>query len=499
MNQKQQKLYDWLKSLILLSRGAYETLSSNERIFVSNLEYLSVPCQIDVLWVYDEHQKHLQLFLVKHDENEDDLSINVNGPFATYNTEGIQKIESFLNQPKFLVPMDPSNTSIYKVRLENVLNDHLDTLKTSSQSASGKGAAILCKNSKNVIWNVTGKIQETDVREHVRRVIKDAKMNSAIHPYFKEHSKLIETSEYLPALGGFIYPPIWIGSIPEIDPKDKFKRFPLRNFITYRVLKYDDRYLKITSDGYLILSFRFESYKKHSQHNSKFDKAAYGQEMKLLKQVLNTLFSTLLIMGTSIHSLEANPFCSTNYTITSGRIYVIDSFPMSGYGSDLQKARDEYFRLETLQSRRQVISEDYFNRSLKYSTKITDPELLGNDPLHLLQSYTNLQRQQFMQSSTLNWIIIENYIDKLWNQSKRNGKIQSKKNTVFVKLSELERVSMLKNGEFNVLDKLRKVRNKTVHEGYTCSKEEAETGFNSAKEIMQNQLQDLMFNVKVSK
>jgi len=60
-------------------------------------------------------------------------------------------------------------------------------------------------------------------------------------------------------------------------------------------------------------------------------------------------------------------------------------------------------------------------------------------------------------------------------------------------------MKLLKNGEFNVLDKLRKVRNKTVHEGYICSKEEAETGFNSAKEILQNQLRDLMFNAEVSK
>ena len=104
-----------------------------------------------------------------------------------------------------------------------------------------------------------------------------------------------------------------------------------------------------------------------------------------------------------------------------------------------------------------------------------------------------------MQSLTLNWIIIENYIDRLWNQSKRNEKSRSKKNTVFAKLSELERVSMLKNGEFNILDKLRKVRNKTVHEGYICSKEEAETGFNSSKEIMQKLFRDLIFNVEVSK
>ncbi len=78
--EKANSLIKWLETAILDFRQKKKNLPVEIQNSITNLEDLSTPCQVDVLWCYFGDNQ-IQIFFFTKDEQLPDLLINVYGPF----------------------------------------------------------------------------------------------------------------------------------------------------------------------------------------------------------------------------------------------------------------------------------------------------------------------------------------------------------------------------------------------------------------------------------
>ncbi len=443
---------------------------------------LRAPLQISLLWFKSE-KNDLQIFLINHNKENSDKSIDIYGPYNIIQDNDVQNIEDTFNSSeifKFIVNKE------YGDNLRNVLTrlirNNIGILKEEPKNKIGNGG-LFYKDCFYFMYH--GNI----FNNNVDQIISIFQHEKEIQHKFYEISKNLPLKyKMVPFLGGYLFPPIWFGDIPNLSMRDKLKG---KNLIDFVKIIYtgviSGRKIIINNDGYLGISI-----------NNRIDGQYEGTELYETVRALNFLFSVFIINGIKTKSVEGSEFVYTTYLPEKN--ILSESYRGHSKSEELHETRYKTVDLEEFRKNRRIISLDRLVEIVNLANSLINHERIFDSFNILIQSYTNLTKGELNQSFILSWTIIEQYLNYKWASLLNNKKVsnnrqkklkKSRDYTASVKTEILNLFDYLEDDEYNTLNDLRKKRNDFIHEIVNISPDISKKSFNLALRYSKARINDL--------
>ncbi len=441
------------------------------------------PLQVSLLW-FKSKINDFQIFLISHNESLPDSCIEIFGPYDFEKEETFHEIEGLFQQGllfKILVP-DIGNDQL-RLNLERRIRENINCLfeepsnKPIRAGSFGRNNFLIAYNGNLfncTIENIISFIQEIKERQEESFVVSKQRFQDYIE----------KRARYQYYLGGFILPPVWFGTLPELTQKDKLKGVALNRFIT-RVYdgQISERKIIIENDGYLGIYVDNQT------------KDIPESELYATIRDLNFLFGGFLLEGIFIKSVQAGEFSLTTYIPDTDNLVL--SFPADSKSERLFEMRREAVNLDVFLKERRIIPIS----KLQYIMKLAE-ELIKEEPIYeslrlLVQSSTNLNKGEINQAFILSWTIIEQYLNYKWNllidskgiTGKRRKKLlKGRDYSISVIIEILNLNDHLSNDELILLNKLRKARNDFMHEMRSIPRDLAQTSLFLARKLIKKRL-----------
>lgn len=459
----------WLRDFITELRKQSDKLSQDERSKISNLDDFFPPCQVLLLWFKDVN---LQYLICTHDDNRDDLEIEVEGPIPTY--EAIDKLDAILQNPKWNRTLSEkekkhiySNTVAFPEILEGVFLNLLNMLRDylfQKPPANDLVGVKMMLISRDFWWDIRGNITGMDKAKMITEILEQAKQEIA----------RLKTAPSTPppsvppikSCATYFYPPIWVGQLP----KRTFQQKARGSFIFPEKaleLEYKGRILIITQDGLIAIS---------------------EENVPKATKMLNEIMATFLLMGleaNAIRELEVGPATidSTSKTMTS-------------WGTRTQTLRTQlafHFRPTVDFESRIEISKEDFTSVVQQAKRISDDPEISDFLKFLLEAHTHLRNSEYSQSFIMSWVIVERQMYWLWKKFLKEEQMPRERRdkltnpvywTIDFVLEGLNLGGQLPNKEYEELMSLKSKRNDIIHAGESVTLEETEKCFKLATSIV---------------
>jgi len=137
----------------------------------------------------------------------------------------------------------------------------------------------------------------------------------------------------------------------------------------------------------------------------------------------------------------------------------------------------------------------------KEKEKNSKTNTLCQDLILLLKAFGSFAQGEYTISFVLGWIIIERWINHLWNDllweksisGNRKSRLTGIKWEIHHKLETLNLVGKLNNSDYEMLNKFREIRNNILHKGENVKKDDAKKCLEFAYKIVVK-----TFNDKIS-
>ena len=441
-----EELYKWLLDFISLFRDELNKLPQ-EIIKASSYSLfdLSEPCQILVIWARDPE---FQIIIHSRIEELEDKSIEIYGPIENFKL--IEHIESEILKSRLINILGKEYVEDFLVHALRDVQKYYNPLGKPPKTGI-RGQTHIGLTSSYPYYAIghviIGNIKHLDARQLVNKIIQDIKSSikrkSGSSPLRKE--KLI-----LDGFGSYIYPQVWIGEPPKPRSfREKLSGLPLLHAIGKRVIsdKYKKRPLIITKNGYIAIG---EKDKQKAQ------------------ELLNEIMSVLLLRGIPVFIIREVDLGEAKFTEKSAQ--------WSGGKRGLLYFYDlsSYVYPAILTGRMKSISKENLEKVIRLSELLTSDNVIKTLLLLYLEAYTHFQNSEYKQCLILSWVILEEfYIKDLWsdfirkNTSDKNRISKLGSWNIDQRLETLNLSHMLTNQEYNLLMKIKSVRNEIVHEGKT--------------------------------
>jgi hypothetical protein len=479
-NKDSNNVREWLLKLIECFRKEYDKLNDTEKLQVSNTSDYRQPCQIEVFWL-DEPIEY-QIIVLTHDNERKDKEIIINGPYKGY--EFLDNIEKIMQESRWIkaIPKDSpyrgaeSGTVKYSDIFTNILYNCLNTIKNSVflKIKSGYESGMMLA-SKGWCWYVVGNISELDYSKIINESINEAKTRDrAIREKPQEKQPNIQQAPQLKGYGTFFYPPIWVGKIPEKTFRQKisgdYSRFPSKVFDSI----FNGKKIIVNCDGFLGVE---TENKEHAI------------------RVLNTIFGTAFIFGNNCFTVRESEIAEIDIEPNTLTI-----FSTTMRMSSLRTLLMDWFRPTIIQRERNEVSEDKIKEIITKAEKISQNEDLTEQLIFLLDGYTHYNNSEYSQSFIINWLVIEKFLFKLWENLLKYKQITGKRkdkltNTILwgtdYILESLNINGKIDNDTYNSLIELKSKRNNFVHKAKLIDKPTSEKLLNITLNIVKNNLQSV--------
>lgn len=485
-----EDIINWFELLVKKFRKEKAKLDPELRDYISNLQDLSYPLQINGLWVRDDDQNDLFLLFFFHDLDKDDYSITINGPFSINSDE--EKIMNYFLQSEYLQQIHSGAKEKLCIVYEKLLIDNLKKIKTINQEGRIH-SGIFNENKENFFWMIYGIPENDYIDKLMDEMINGIAVNLSFIKNLPHQEDLLKAKgKRIPAIGGFLYPLIWVGDLPCLQEKERYKPPILQKFINPTIItKYKDRRLFITNDGFFALGY--------DENTSDITKFPTNKELHDSLKLLNGLLGVFLISGINVHSFDRQRLGSPLYFKKT--LELIESFPAKALSEEIHKKRLEPFIESELLKERQVIPTDRITNLIKEASYLTSENILGEIPSTLLQSYTHIYNLGYSQSFLLSWAIIEQYLGFLWEKNIKEREIRGERRKILlsnrdypasVKSQILEMVGFLDLNELENVNKARKFRNAFIHNLKSISFVDAKFCFDLCQNFLKKWIQDLI-------
>jgi hypothetical protein len=462
-----EKLRNWLIELVLYFREEFEKLSPEEQEAVHHsLEDLSKPCQFLVIWAKDPE---FQIVLVTHSSSLEDKLIEIYGPIENHKL--IELIESEVLKSRIVEIIGKEKVEDALISILRIIRSYYDPLVKRPAKPLIDSKLLLSNNPYAASWIVIGNLQNFDSKETASDFIKNIKSSLRTFPpsSFKESSPK-EEKVILEGFGTYIYPPIWIGEIPQ--PKS-FREKVTGIFSWYyfreRIIieTYKNRPLVVTKDGFI----------------------AIGEKDKWKAQeLLNEIMSVLLFRGLSVNVVREVDLGEVKITESGESINIPLSFRALLLQPFIYHSSSEIIRLLPTTH----TNDENIRKAIKLAELLTSDDRIKTLLLLFLEAYTYFQNAEYKQSLIIAWVILEEfYIEDLWVQhiskiTSDERRLRKLKNwTVDQRLEALHISHVLTDEEYSLLMKIKEARNEVVHEGKMPQKDIAEKCLNLVSRVVQ--------------
>lgn len=460
----------WINELIIGFREEYQKLSEDEQTKVSNLDDLSYPCQVEVVWLkHSRFKLDFQLIIFMHFDDRKDLEIIIHDPIELH--QAIETLELTSKNPKwnrelpegepFISEGEKKYSTLIEGQLIHALQmckNHITNSVFSKQDESFIGPKQwITKDSFS--WFIRGDIRKKDPKEIVAKTIEDAKRGAK--------SKLQSSSkpERIKGYGTFFYPPIKVGEIPKQTFRERVLESPLRG---YSEKAFDTEYNRhkviVNRDGFIAVAI---------------------DDKRTATQVLNLIMATSLLRGIPTFAIRENEVGSVeidpkNLNISGSTMSFVSLRTVIG--------QERWQHLPPIIPTKRAVTEEELEVVVNLSESVASNEKITNSLLFFLEAFTYLQNSEYTQSFIMSWMLIERYLSDCWDSfldklDIRGNRRDKLKSTLLWKSADriLEVLSLsgkLAKEDYKLLMKLKQKRNDIIHRGEKASEEEAQKSFN---------------------
>lgn len=311
-----------------------------------------------------------------------------------------------------------------------------------------------------------------------------------------------ENEKILRGCGTFFYPPRWIGEcieFPKVILADDWEKLkPL--FEKYREIVYKTNYqdllILVCKDGFIGIC--------GIEHKSKGDYFNLDWQHQFL-EMLQVMTAIGLLLNKEMLIVRSNDIFQFTNEIDDKNLFQIGIGRSLLYGS----LRDSlFFQRFSSSSGRFFLGLSPPRTLIDLSEIETIIEMAKNyfgriefldDLITLLEAYTHFYYDEFNQSYTLSWVIIEAWIDEKWKNlidnselPLANERIKNLKESSSWYASHKSLALFLADDivgeDFKIVDELRRKRNNYLHERKSIEKEDAFKCFEFVKKIIKCKL-----------
>lgn len=473
----------WLDELINNYRKIIKSPTDIDNYNLRISSDLRAPLQISIFWLKSE-KNDLQIFLINHNKEISDKCIDIFGPYNTSKKDDMLNIEEIFNSGRIFEYIENKEDGYNLVNtLEQLIRNNIGILKEEPKNKIGNSGSFY-KDCFYFIYN--GNI----FNSFVDQIISYFQHEKDIQHQFYEISKNLPFEyKMVPFLGGYIFPPIWFGDIPNLSIEDRLMGKNLIDFVKIiHTCEISGRKIIIENDGYLGVSI-----------NNRIDGQFEEKELNDTIKVLNFLFSVFLLNGINIKSVQGSEFVYTTY-LPEKKILSV-SYRDYSKSKELHEARYKTVDLEGFIKNRRIIPFERLVKIVSTANNLIINEKIFDSLNVLIHSYTNLTKGEFNQSFILSWTIIEQYLNHLWasllNNKEvsynRQKKLKGRDYTASIKTEILNLFGYIEDVEYHILNNLRKKRNDFMHEIVNISYDIAEKSLNLALKYSKARVNDLEF------
>jgi len=483
-----KRLENWFRQTITLFREEVSKIAPDQRIKISNLDDLSSPCQVDVVWFQNERFKmDFQLIIYQHFKDRADLEICIHGPIPFY--KAVDELGKILSYEKWsqelasdeLYLIEDGEKTLRRI-LEGKFLSALEELRRYTVSVtfteSVKPAIISRKTrvtKEAFAWFVWGNIYLKKSEEIINDIVGKSIVEAPKPSPKLDTDKRVPKSD-LKAYGTYFYPPVWIGEIPKKSFKEKAQRQflkPREHFtVEYRGFK-----TIIQQDGLITIV-----------SESKIE----------VFDMLNEIMGVALVLGLPCYAIREPEV---------GEI-TIDSETLAIKGHTMSLVSDRTRQVSTwgepsymsmMIPTTFILSKENIIDILNRADRITKDDELKKSLLFLLESYTHLQSSEYPQCFIMGWTVVERYIASVWDEflkkksisGDRRNKLRGLSWTTDDILESLNLAGEIDNQDYSDIMSLKQKRNKIIHKGEIATKDDVEQCFKVALTIVQHSVQSL--------
>ncbi len=442
---------------------------------------LKSPLQLTIIW-FKSQKNDFQIFLVNHSDNLPDKSIDIFGPYNASKKNVLLDLETdLMNGIIFRLYKDRKDE--VKTLLEKLIRKNYPYLKKEPQLRIIKDGIFFLKNyyliyHGNIFENSYKTIINFfQVREEESKRFDDfiQKMESVgMKKISKEDHRIKDIpkellpigdltmeNDAMPILGGYIMPPAWFGDVPKPSIEDRLKGKHLSNYI--KTIKHEEisgRRIILKNDGYLGISINTNIDGKHE----------FKEEEETYK-FINFFLGIFLINEIEVYSIHESEFF---YTLYLPEKDLIDE-THHGYSRksrELFDVKHQPLELRHFHIKRNIISLSKIETAFRTLKSLIGNNQLFNSLSLLIDSFTHLLKFELNESFILSWVLIEQYLNYVWNylldskniSNKRKEKLNGREFTAHVKINILALLGILEEEEYRDVNKMRKNRNELMHE-----------------------------------
>ena len=471
----------WLDELIENYRKIIKRPTDIDNFNLRVYSDLRAPLQISIFWLKSD-KNDLQIFLINHNREFSDKRIDIFGPYNTSEKDNILNIEEIFNSGRIFEYIENKENG-YNLGniLERLIRNNIRTLKEEPRNKIGNSGRFY-KDSFYFIFN--GNIFNSSVDQMIGyfQIEKDNQ-----HRFIETSKNLPFENKMVPFLGGFIFPPIWFGDIPNLSIQDRLKGKKLIAFVKIiHTGEISGRKIIFENDGYLGVSI-----------NNRIDGQFEVMELYDTIKVVNFFFSVCLLNGINIKSVQGSEFVYTTY-LPERQILSV-SYRDYSKSKELHDTRYKSVDLEGFKKNRRIIPLERLVKIVKIADSLIINEKIFESLNILIHSYTNITKGELNQSFVLSWTIIEQYLNYKWDSllknkevsNNRQKKLKGRDYTASIKTEILNLFEYIEEDEYLILNNLRKKRNDFMHELVNIPHGIAEKSFNLAIKYSKARVNDL--------
>jgi len=420
----------------------------------------------------------LQIHFFSKWDQKNDLHVKVELIKAE---NAFEELENYLISKKWedIFPNDSTKYEKNKnsILFENTLLEGINNLQNyvqglifTNKKTTEPGISKHLISDSIFCWIIIGKIQNLNINDLINQMESLVKQSAEI----SVDNTLIIPGDGIKTLDGYgtyFYPPIWVGEIPKLSFIEKVHK---RSIFSEKIIDiyYKGKILIIENDGFICVG---ESNKKEAI------------------TILNEIMASAVFVGTPAFMINEVELSKVKIDLKDKTI-IQKITTINSMRTKLGNQWDQ----NPFTDRTLFLSKKKLVDLFKASELLTSDEDLKNFLLFYLESFTHIQNYLYSQSFLISWLIVERYLSLLWEKEvvekvENNKRKKKLKNSVrwssdYI-IESLNFLGVISNDNYKKLMKLKKKRNRIVHNGEGCTKEEAENCLDISNKILMGGLE----------
>ncbi len=438
-----------------------------------NLDWFLEPCQITALWFVEPE---VQVLIVTHFDDVEDLAIDVYGPAPTYN---FVEIATKVVEKDWWNRKPVSGKKTYREQIEWILawvKHLLEEAIFMEPTMQILSKHIIDIGSKDFLWRIRGSLLSFDVNELVDEIIADAQDNlqgrkKGLESISKERISR-EKSEEVAGYGTYIFPFLWLAEPPELTLQQKLKGivypFEVRKIVKeFEVL---GSRVVLFNDGFVFVE---------------------AKSKRLALKVINLFLASMLLNGIQVYACREADLASAS--LGKGGLF-------STVGAEYWSMRLKgLFSPEVLMERlsalelgvERTVGVDELERVIDTLRRVSARDRVATLSVALLKTFTYLRMGDLREAFVNGWAVVEYHVTMLWESllegldGERRRKLRDSNYMNMDRIIEaLNLFNKIDDETYKWLMRLKKTRNKVIHKLKDPPKNEVEELYEKTHELI---------------